>query len=396
MIVRVPVRGVDLRPDAPGMVAAHVIEIGAERQRLRVLAAGDLRAAHRERIEDPHGRHLDRGGARAVAPRVAHAGPQERAAAERADLLHHELAVVVLARVGALLAIPLADALVPVLEGVVAKAEAQRLIDGQRVIDIQVAVEAVVVALDRHRFGAVLAIRRHDVDVRRLAAVHVVDEEVERALVLDQRAAAAHAEIAIAFRPAFRHERAAAAQRIAEQAIVHVHPHRPHARLRDDLDVDAARGVEFRGELIARDADRSDLRLVRQRRAFEAVDADHRAGAGHVHQLLAQHLGIVGQIRELLARQRRAERRSARIGGGGLLVLADQHGFLVAFDRQHQHLLVVAVSDADVGQHARFESGEFRLAPNTVRARASESSRRLDRSPSPARSPPPCSQPRCR
>src|SRR4029453_12574981 len=101
----VPVRPIELRADAPGMVAAHIIEIGAERQRLRALAAGGLPAADRERIEDAHGRHLDRGHALARGPRIAHPGAQEGAAPERTDLLRHELAIAVLARQGALLAI---------------------------------------------------------------------------------------------------------------------------------------------------------------------------------------------------------------------------------------------------------------------------------------------------
>ena len=82
-------------------------------------------------------------------------------------------------------------------------------------------------------------------------------------------------------------------------------------------------GVMFRRELIARDANRSDLRLRRQRAALEAVDLDHRTGAGHVQQLLAEHLRIVRQRLELFTRQRRAERRAARIRGRRLLVLAD-------------------------------------------------------------------------
>ena len=123
----------------------------------------------------------------------------------------------------------------------------------------------------------------------------------------------------------------------------------------------------FGGELIARDADRSNLRFVRQRAAFEAVDLDDRAGAGHVHQLLPQHVGIVGQRLELFAGERGAEGRAARVGGRRLLVLADRDRFLVAGDRQHQHLPVVAVADPHLGDPPRFEALEIRL--NGVAAR---------------------------
>ena len=191
-------------------------------------------------------------------------------------------------------------------------------------------------------------------------------------------------------------ERAAPGQAIAAEPRAEVHAHRSESRLRDDLDVDAAGGVMLGRELIARDADRSNLRFVRQRAAFEAVDLDDRAGTGHVHQLLPQHVGIVRQRFELFAGERGAERGAARVGGRRLFVLADGDRFLVTRDRQHQHLLVGAVADAHVGQPPRFEAVELGL--NRIAA-GSEAGDRWPRRPcrlSPVRSSPPCSWLRCR
>ena len=117
------------------------------------------------------------------------------------------------------------------------------------------------------------------VQVGGVVRVDAEDAEIERALVLEQRAAQAEAVDGILLRTPDRHERAAAAQRVVAHSDRGVVADRSEARLRDDLDEDAAGAVVFRRELIARDADRSDLRLRRQRAAFEAVDADHGARA---------------------------------------------------------------------------------------------------------------------
>ena len=152
-----------------------------------MLAAGDLRAAARERIEDADGRRLDGGRLRRVRPRIAEPRAQEAAPAQRADLLQTDVTVGAVARIRALFLIPLADAEIDVVVLVDAGREAQRLIDRHRVIDVDVAVEAVGSLTRRQRFSARLAVAGRDVDVRRLRLTVVVEKNSERALVLDQR-----------------------------------------------------------------------------------------------------------------------------------------------------------------------------------------------------------------
>ena len=117
----------------------------------------------------------------------------------------------------------------------------------------------------------------------------------------------------------------------------------------------------LRGELIARDADRPDHRLGGQRAAFEAVNADHCAGTGHLLQLLLKDRWIIGQRLDLIAREGRAERRAVAIGRGLLFVLLDADRRLQALDRQHGHLFVLAAPDPDVGEELLLESGKLRL-----------------------------------
>src|SRR3954466_1687674 len=100
------------------------------------------------------------------------------------------------------------------------------------------------------------------------------DVQVERGLVLDQSSARPDAVIDVVLGSADRNERASSAERAVTHDERRVIPDWPDARLRDDLDRTAARVVVLSGELIPRDADRSDLRLRRQRAALETVDAD--------------------------------------------------------------------------------------------------------------------------
>jgi hypothetical protein len=108
------------------------------------------------------------------------------------------------------------------------------------------------------------------------------------------------------------------------------------------------RAVEFGRELIPRNADRSNLRLRRQCAALEAVDANDSSRAGHVLQLLLQHLRIVRQRFDFFARQRRAEGSSARVGRGLLFVLLDGHRRFELRDRQDRHLPVLAAANPDL------------------------------------------------
>ena len=95
--------------------------------------------------------------------------------------------------------------------------------------------------------------------------------------------------------------------------------------------------------------------------ALEAVDADHGAGAGHVLELPLHLVRIVRQRVHLLARQRRAERAAAPIGGAFLLVLSNRDRLLDLLNRQHDDVPVVARAHAHVFQDARIEPGELGL-----------------------------------
>ena len=138
----------------------------------------------------------------------------------------------------------------------------------------------------------------------------------------------------------------------------------------------------LRGERIARDVNRFDLRLRRQLPAFEAVHSDHGVGARHVGQLLC-HLGwIVRQRFNLLARQRRAE-SCARVRCDCLGIASDGDFRLDLLDRQHDHVLVVAAAETRVLHQALLETGKRRLDRIPARSDVLESCNtlvgRLDR-----------------
>jgi hypothetical protein len=117
--------------------------------------------------------------------------------------------------------------------------------------------------------------------------------------------------------------------------------------------------VDLGGELVARHADRFDERLGRQLAALEAVDQNLRVGAGKVHQLPAQFVGIVRQRLDLFAGQHAPERDVA-IGRGLLTISLDSHGGLHAIDRQDDDLAIRAGAEPHIGEGARLEAGELR------------------------------------
>ena len=180
--------------------------------------------------------------------------------------------------------------------------------------------------------------------------------EIERALVLHQRAAQPESIVQVLLRTTRRHKGTASAQLIVSCHELRVVADGTEARLRDDLDGDAAGAVELRSKLIAGDANRSNLRLGRQRAALEAVDADHGARASHVLELLLKRRGIVGERIDLIARERGAKRRPLPVGGRRLLVLSDGDGCFKLFDVQHRRLTVLAAPHANIRERARLES----------------------------------------
>ena len=108
--------------------------------------------------------------------------------------------------------------------------------------------------------------------------------------------------------PLDRHKRAASAQRSVPHAERRVVADRSEARPRDDLDEHAAGAMVLRCKLVARDANRSNLRFRRQRAPLEPVDPDDGAGAGHVLQLLLQCGGVIGQRFDLIPGEHGSER----------------------------------------------------------------------------------------
>jgi hypothetical protein len=115
--------------------------------------------------------------------------------------------------------------------------------------------------------------------------------------------------------------------------------------------------VALGGELIARHAHRSDLRLRRQLAALEAVHLEHRVGRQFL-QLPPQFVRIVGERFDLLTRQRGRELAGA-IAGRLARIAAHRDRILDVLEREHHHLLVVAGAEADVLQLAGLERGEL-------------------------------------
>ncbi len=237
-------------------------------------------------------------------------------------------------------------------------AEAERLIERDGVVEHAVHEHIVArrLQIQRARDGAG---RHHRVQVRRVVRVDAEDVQEERALLLDDRAAEAEAVVDVLLGASHRHERTRARERTVAHQRVREVPQRPDAGLRDDLDGHAARAVELGGELIAGDADRSDHRLRRQRAALEAVDADDRAGTGHVLELLLQDRRIVRERVDLIARQHGAERRPVAVRRRLLFVLLHgDRGFHLP-DREHRDLAVVASADTDVRKRPLLEAREL-------------------------------------
>ena len=265
---------------------------------------------------------FDRRGRRRIGRREEEARVHEEPAAQRAGFLDPELVVPGVGGVRALGRVVEADALVPQQVAVAVEPDAEHLVLGQGIVHVGVDVDELARHANEHRLGADARGQRR-VDVGRLEGRGPVEVQVVAEPVLDQGAAEEELIVLRAFGSTDRRERAAPAHRSVAQPHLRAAAQRPQSRLGDDVDEDAAGGVELRGEGVARDANRADLRLGRQLGAFEAVDADYRVAADHLGQLAAHLLRIVGQRVDLLACQRRAE-SPLGIGGRGLRVLG--HG----------------------------------------------------------------------
>ena len=129
----------------------------------------------------------------------------------------------------------------------------------------------------------------------------------------------------------------------------------PLPGLRADVDAREAGVVVLGGERIEAEADFRDLRLRRQAPALEAVDAQARAGAGHLLEHLRHFVRVVRQLLDLLLRELRRERVVQRLLG---VVARDVD--LLDERRDHQRDLLVGVAAADVLLEVlRVESDRF-------------------------------------
>ena len=347
-------------PHAHGVDAAHVVQVRCQVHAARAASAGHLLPATRERVVDAdrlslHGRRGHR-----IVPADEEACVHEEPAAQRAGFLETELVVPVLGSEGALHEVVGADALVPKLVRVAVEPDAQHLVLGERIVHVRVDVDELPRHPHEHRFGANTTRRERRVDIGRLERGGPVQVDVVAQPVADERASEEELIILRALGPLFLRERAAAAHRAVPQPHLRAASQRPLARLRDDVDEDAPRRVELRGEGVARDANRADLRLGRQLRALEAVYPDHGVAPHHFGQLPAHLLRIVRERVDLLARQRRAESH-ARIGRVRLRVLPHRDGVLLFLQGQHHGLAVFPLPHAHVPGDALFEPGELDL-----------------------------------
>ena len=228
-----------------------------------------------------------------------------------------------------------ADSEVAIVAAVHGVPEPQRLIERERVVDLAAQIDVVAWRSQAQRFRSV-ALRSDDVDVGRVVRALAIGEEVERALLADERAAEAEVVGTKLFRPLARRKRTACARGAVAQRDAREYADGADAGLRDDFHRHAAGAVILGRELIARDADRSNLRFERQRAPLEAVDCNHGARTRHVFELASQLGRVVRECLQLLARERRSERRS-RVGG----VLLHRDSRLDGFDPQHDNLFVV-------------------------------------------------------
>src|SRR5262249_29213089 len=122
-------------------------------QHLRVIAPGALRAAAGKRVEYADGRRFGGRCGTAVRPGELDARARERAAADRAEVLDARRLRGVVRRERALGLVVASDAGVLVIEVPGVVAEAKRLIEGERVIELAVDKDVVTRRLQVERTG---------------------------------------------------------------------------------------------------------------------------------------------------------------------------------------------------------------------------------------------------
>ena len=173
-----------------------------------MLAAGQLRPAAGEGVVDADRRRLRGGHRLGVRDEHLHPRSQERAASQRSEMLHADVVRAILVRVRALRFVVAADAEVFVREAAEVVAEAQRLVERDRVVHLAVHEQVLARGSQFQRLG-LRAGGQHRVEVRRVVRIHPEDEQAERALVLDERAVQAAAKVGVALRSSRADERTA-------------------------------------------------------------------------------------------------------------------------------------------------------------------------------------------
>ena len=274
------------------------------------------------------------------------------AALDRSALADAERRLVALLRIRARLLGEAADAEVLLLVAVRLQFDAQHVILGERVFDARLDVEAIVRLFDGVEARAIGALAG---DRFRVVGIEAADRERERRLALDDRAVDRPHRALACFVAAFERFRVARVERVVAER--ERHRVAPLAVARPGANVDARESalVILGGERIEAEADFRDLRLRRQAAALEAVDAEHRARAGHLLEHLRHFVGVVRQLIDLFLRELRGERVVERLLG---LVARDVD--LLDERRDGERHLLVGVAAADVLLEVlRVESDRF-------------------------------------
>jgi len=337
-----------------------------------VTFAGHLCATRGECVQHLNRRRLEGRGLIAARVRDAQARIGEHPALKRTGVLNAEVRRGVRGVIRTLGLVVRADAQVVCRVVQLIERQANRLIFRQRVVEQSLDVEVVSRRPEVER----LCYRAGGLDdveigsrVRRVA----LQREREGALLARERPANDEDTDLHVLGPLDRRERRVARQRPGTHAVLGLAAQRAQARLRDDVDEEGARVVVLGREAVARDVDRFDLRLRRQRRALETVDADDRRTARHLGELLAQDGRVVGQRLDLLTCQRRPERGRA-VDGDFLPIARDVHGVGELLNRQRYRFFILAGAHAHVGVHTGLETG--RLGFDCVAARPEPTKRR--------------------
>jgi hypothetical protein len=196
--------------------------------------------------------------------------------------------------------IEVSDAEVPLLVLVLLERRSKRLRFRQRVIDPRVDVDAIGWTADR---DTARPVRQGREDVGRIVERRPSRRQGERRAIFHERPIQVERVLLRLLRSFLAGERIARVERAVTKREIQAAPQRAEARLRRDIDEHHPAAMVFRGEQVAREPDRANLRLGRQSPAAEAVDTNRCARPCHLLQHLFHFIRVVGQCVDLLLRQ---------------------------------------------------------------------------------------------